>query len=92
MHVNAKEHAMTATILRLSPNPAKISVPEIARPYREGAQHKSRYRTALRGLWRAWRRHRSRVSITSLNDGMLKDIGLTRADVEYEANKPFWRG
>jgi uncharacterized protein YjiS (DUF1127 family) len=37
-----------------------------------------------------WRRRRSRTWLTELDDRMLKDIGITRADVEWEANKPFW--
>ena len=44
-------------------------------------------RAALR---EAWRRHRSRTLLASLDDHMLKDIGLTRADAEREAQKPFW--
>lgn len=48
-----------------------------------------------RNLWLAWlqewrRRHRSRTSISELNDRMLKDIGVTYAEAEHEANKPFW--
>jgi uncharacterized protein YjiS (DUF1127 family) len=27
----------------------------------------------------------------TLDDRMLRDIGLARADVENEAGKPFWR-
>ncbi len=37
---------------------------------------------------RAGERHR----LAALDDYMLKDIGLTRADVEHEVRKPFWRG
>ncbi len=46
-------------------------------------------------LWLVWlrewrRRHRSRISLSELNDCMLKDIGVTYAEAEHEANKPFW--
>ena len=46
-------------------------------------------------LWLAWlrewrRRHRSRTSLAELNGHMLKDIGVTYAEAEHEANKPFW--
>jgi uncharacterized protein YjiS (DUF1127 family) len=34
---------------------------------------------------------RERRSLASLDDWVLKDIGLTRADVEGELGKPFWR-
>jgi uncharacterized protein YjiS (DUF1127 family) len=37
-------------------------------------------------------RHRSRVYLQSLDDRMLKDLGLSRADVVRESSKPFWRG
>lgn len=35
-------------------------------------------------------RRRQRHALRQLSDAMLKDIGLTRADVEGEAAKPFW--
>jgi uncharacterized protein YjiS (DUF1127 family) len=39
----------------------------------------------------AWRRQRTRHAIQSLSPHMLRDIGITYADAENEANKPFWR-
>jgi uncharacterized protein YjiS (DUF1127 family) len=36
-------------------------------------------------------RARQRRRLSSLGDHMLRDIGLSRADVESEAGKPFWR-
>lgn len=39
-------------------------------------------------LWRE--RWRQRQALRSLNDHMLQDIGLSRADVEGECRKPFW--
>lgn len=41
-------------------------------------------------LWqqRAIERHH----LAGLSDHHLKDIGFSRADVELEASKPFWRG
>ncbi|HXV22906.1 MAG TPA: DUF1127 domain-containing protein [Alphaproteobacteria bacterium] len=45
---------------------------------------------ALRLL--AWQeRARQRRALLQLDDALLKDIGLTRADVERECGKPFWR-
>ncbi|MEZ5670308.1 MAG: DUF1127 domain-containing protein [Alphaproteobacteria bacterium] len=37
-------------------------------------------------------RQRARRHLESLDDRMLKDIGLTHADVFVESRKPFWRG
>ncbi|MGH8388616.1 MAG: DUF1127 domain-containing protein [Pseudomonas sp.] len=34
--------------------------------------------------------HRERELLASLSDEALKDIGMSRADVEFESVKPFW--
>jgi uncharacterized protein YjiS (DUF1127 family) len=39
----------------------------------------------------SWRRYRSRQNIAQLDSHMLKDIGVSFAEAEAEANKPFWR-
>ena len=41
---------------------------------------------------RQWRRRAlERRQLAGLNDLMAQDIGITRADADYLANKPFWR-
>ena len=46
----------------------------------------------LLDLLSTWlQRARDRRALHGLDDGMLKDIGLTRADIDLEAHKPFWR-
>jgi uncharacterized protein YjiS (DUF1127 family) len=41
---------------------------------------------------REWRRRaRDRRELAGLSDGMLLDIGITRADAEFFSRKPFWR-
>jgi uncharacterized protein YjiS (DUF1127 family) len=41
---------------------------------------------------REWhRRKKGRLKFARLDERMLRDIGLTRADADYEINKPFWR-
>jgi len=40
-------------------------------------------------LWKA--RRRARRQLADLSDQMLQDIGVSRADVEREYGKPFWR-
>ena len=40
----------------------------------------------------AWlERMRERRQLAGLSDDMLKDIGVSRADVEHVVEKPFWR-
>jgi uncharacterized protein YjiS (DUF1127 family) len=46
------------------------------------------------GLWAslraAWRRHQTRRCLADLDAAALKDIGISYAEAEAEANKPFW--
>jgi uncharacterized protein YjiS (DUF1127 family) len=43
-------------------------------------------------ILREWRRRaRDRSELAVLDERTLADIGLTRADAEFLANKPFWR-
>jgi len=47
--------------------------------------------TPLVDLFSTWfERVRERRQLHTLDDHILKDIGLTRADVEYEVQKHFW--
>lgn len=55
-------------------------------------------RPAAGGLGRAlatfgeWRRRvRERRQLAGLSDRMLSDIGITRAEAQFLADKPFWR-
>lgn len=41
-------------------------------------------------LHAAWRRHRTRQYLVGMNAYLLKDIGVSFAEAEAEANKPFW--
>ncbi len=49
----------------------------------------------LAALWETlctWRARASqRRQLASLEDHQLKDMGISRADAEREAGKPFWR-
>lgn len=40
-------------------------------------------------LWQE--RHRERRNLAMLGEHMLKDIGVSRADIELEMSKKFWR-
>jgi uncharacterized protein YjiS (DUF1127 family) len=41
-------------------------------------------------IWR--RRYRERHAFSMLDERDLRDLGVTRWDVERELSKPFWRG
>jgi len=44
------------------------------------------------GILLTWlERYRQRPVVYGLSDHMLKDIGVSRADVERESSKQFWR-
>ncbi len=40
------------------------------------------------GEW--WKRLRSRYELESLDNSLLRDIGLSRGEAGFEASKPFW--
>jgi len=45
----------------------------------------------LAGLLAGWLRNRSeRISLARLDDRTLRDLGITRADVQHEYDRPFW--
>lgn len=54
---------------------------------------------ARRPLWRlldllfsVMERRKQRHALMGLDDHLLKDIGVSRSEVEQEVSKPFWRG
>lgn len=53
----------------------------LAREVRRGAEALDRWH----------QRGRSRRQLMALDDRMLKDIGISRAEAEAEYRKPFWR-
>jgi uncharacterized protein YjiS (DUF1127 family) len=58
--------------------------------YAQGRLSDCAGRIAQTGL--TWlERARQRRALSELNDHMLRDIGLTRADAWAESEKPFWR-
>ena len=46
---------------------------------------------AVEVLMRCHERSRQRRALETLDDGMLRDLGLSRSDIMREADKPFWR-
>jgi len=58
-----------------------------ASPHRLGG-----FLSGVRAALREWRSRRNgRLELARFDERMLRDIGLTRVDVKYEINKPFWR-
>ncbi|MBN9560280.1 MAG: DUF1127 domain-containing protein [Alphaproteobacteria bacterium] len=53
-------------------------------------QQASRRQSAIGWLREGWRRRRTRLYLTQLDERMLKDIGVTRVEAAREAAKPFW--
>ena len=45
----------------------------------------------LKSLRRGMQRFRQRRALSLLDERMLRDIGLSRLDVEQEITKPFWQ-
>lgn len=46
---------------------------------------------AFQWLYAAYERQRQRNALLKLDDRMLSDIGVSRADAEREGGKPFWK-
>jgi len=59
-------------------------------PRKESVSVFHRAQGLLRQLRRWKTLHAQRHQLASLSDATLKDIGLSRVDVEQEASRPFW--
>jgi len=61
-------------------------------PYRRQRRAAGNLAGRMLARFREWRRRaRDRAELASLDNRMLRDIGLTRADAEFLSNKSFWR-
>ena len=54
------------------------------------AHRSSRWGDLIHVLGDWWQRLRSRDELESLDDSLLRDIGLSRGEAGFEASKPFW--
>jgi uncharacterized protein YjiS (DUF1127 family) len=60
-------------------------------PAELGSVRRSRVGSLLRRILTWLERVRQRQALLALDDWVLKDIGLSRADVMREGDKPFWQ-
>ena len=70
-----------------TPMPRPLAQPAFGRVPAPSGRRAGGLRAMLRS---AWRRHRTRQYLVGLDADALKDIGVTYAEAEAEANKPFW--
>lgn len=67
------------------------TAPEARVDGRDFARTLQRFATSVFTTVLEWQeRARQRYRLAELDDRMLKDIGLARADVSREVGKPFW--
>jgi uncharacterized protein YjiS (DUF1127 family) len=50
----------------------------------------SRWRALCQRIARWHQLGQQRRTLAALSDGALKDLGLSRADIHYESERPFW--
>jgi len=81
--------SLTTRFLADAGSPARDSGRMRAAPVRR--QNKPQVGGPWATIVAAYRRHRTRAALAGLDASMLKDIGVSPAEAEYEANKPFWR-
>ena len=74
------------TIVRVERLPNRASAPG-----EFGSARTSRARSLLRSILTWLERARQRQALLALDDWVLKDIGLSRADAMHESDKPFWQ-
>ena len=60
-------------------------------PADQQADVRPRFRAVLVRLREWYEVYRQRRALLGLDDAMLKDIGISRADALHEGNKLFWR-
>jgi uncharacterized protein YjiS (DUF1127 family) len=77
------------TAINLQPCHDSVGAPDHRRAALDALSEATGWVFATLREWR--RRSRDRAQLARLDDRMLRDIGLTHADAEFLANKPFWK-
>lgn len=78
-------HATTA-----SSRPRLPAITSGKAPIFEAGRRRTIVSVLIETMWLWADLARQRRALRTLDDRMLKDIGISRADVEAEAAKPFW--
>ena len=65
--------------------------PAAGRPDRTHRSATGAFARAFATLMRWQARHRERAHLAQLDDHLLRDMGLTRAEVARQVAKPFWQ-
>ncbi|MDK8465464.1 DUF1127 domain-containing protein [Marinobacter sp. SS13-12] len=69
-----------------------MSLDAIATKGAEGPSRANTVKFNVTALLMKWRmKYRGHKELTALSDFMLKDIGISRSQVEQEYTKPFWK-
>lgn len=76
---------MTSTTMPMAPRPATVRSGGISGSIRGKALR------AADAVLTWLQRDRDRRALQALDDRLLRDIGISRSDVEQEVTKPFWR-
>lgn len=71
--------------------PGPIGPVSVTPPRRPWAARGPRASTLATRLWRTWRRRQELRRLREVDDRLLRDIGVSRGEVERELATPFWR-
>lgn len=74
---------MSAHKLVASPG-RRVATGDVSRPL------PTRLRRLREWMSRAWRNHRTRRYLTEMDDHMLSDLGISRAQAAFEASRRMW--
>ena len=83
---------MLAAVAFAGPESGNERAPSFSRPQFGGSSPRTRRQrgSAWAAVKESWLRYRTRRCLAALDAQILKDIGISYAEAEAEANKPFW--
>ena len=70
----------------------QLAIPRLAAPTWQPTRATFAVLRRVRAQWAVWaQRQRERAALASLDERGLQDIGISRAQAQFEAEQPFWR-